>query len=131
MNRKELEKYIEETYGISGEYPFENDSETCVFRHFQNKKWFAIIINLPKRRLGIDEDGNVDIVNTKCDFILINSMLSEDGFHPAYHMNKTHWITSRLDGSVEGQRIKDLIDISFNMTNIKIKKTKMKLNNKL
>ncbi len=124
MNRKELEMYIEEAYGVSGEYPFEKDTETCVYRHFQNKKWFAIVMCIPKRRLGIDEDGYVDVMNTKCDFILINSMLSEKGFHPAYHMNKSHWISTRLDGSVEDQRIKDLIDISFDMTNIKKKPQK-------
>lgn len=119
MNREKLEKYIEDTYSINAEHVFEKNPSTCVFRHGNNRKWFAIIMDIKKRLLGMDSDDTVTIINLKCDFILINSLLTERGFYPAYHMNKTHWITVLLDGTVEDQRIKDLIDISFDLTYLK------------
>ena len=43
-------------------------------------------------------------------------MRKENGILPAYHMNKEHWITILLDGTVPEQKICDLIDISFDLT---------------
>lgn len=116
MTRKELELYIKDTYSAEDEHPFEKSPLCTVFRHQSNKKWFAVIMNVKKTSIGINEEGNIDIINTKCDFILINSMLKEKGFYPAYHMNKTHWITVALDGSVDFERILGLIDISYDLT---------------
>ena len=33
-------------------------------------------------------DESIDVVNLKCDPLLIGSLRSEPGFFPAYHMNK-------------------------------------------
>lgn len=33
-----------------------------------------------------------------------------------YHMNKNKWITIRLDGSVPDDEIKNLIDLSYQLT---------------
>ena len=57
----------------------------------------------------------MDVVNFKCDPILIDSLRNEDGFFPAYHMNKEHWITVSLD-DVCDEKIKMLLDISFELT---------------
>ncbi|MCI9221555.1 MAG: MmcQ protein, partial [Lachnospiraceae bacterium] len=42
---------------------------------------------------------------------------------PAYHMNKEHWITVLLDGTVEESKVCGLIDVSFAATASKKKKT--------
>ena len=47
---------------------------------------------------------------------MIGSLRKEKGILPAYHMNKEHWITVLLDGSVEKQKIYDLIEISYDLT---------------
>ncbi len=120
--RKEICEYIEKSYGVSAESPFGKSPETLVFRHANNRKWFAIIMEVPRRTLGLEGAGNISIINTKCDFILINSFLTQKGFFPAYHMNKAHWISTALDKSVEDKLIKDLIDISYDLTGTKKKK---------
>ena len=51
-----------------------------------------------------------------CDSILLGSLLDEKGFFPAYHMNKENWITVSLNGSVADDKIKMLIDMSFELT---------------
>ena len=55
----------------------------------------------------------VDILNVKCNYILQNSLLQEEGFFQAYHMNKNNWITILLDGSVDENKVYELIDLSF------------------
>ncbi|MBE5790884.1 MAG: MmcQ/YjbR family DNA-binding protein [Clostridia bacterium] len=120
MNRCEIEAYIENQYGVKAEYPFEMDDETAVFRQKSNGKWFAIIMRISKRRLHIDSDEEIDVMNVKCDPILIGSLLLDTGFYPAYHMNKTHWITVSPDADED--KVKMLIDMSFSLTALKRKK---------
>lgn len=115
MNRTELEKHISESYGVSAEYPF-GDSSTPVFRHIDNRKWFAIMINIPKSKLIPGAVGNVDIVNLKCDPILSSTLIGENGIFPAYHMNKTHWIAVILDDSTDDSMVKWLLGISYDLT---------------
>lgn len=121
MNREQLEKYIEENYTCLKDNPWNNDPDYTVFRHSSNKKWFALFMNIPQRKLGIDNDGKINVVNVKCDNIVIGSMLREKGFYRAYHMNKLNWLTIALDGSADDDKIKMLIDMSFNATAKKVR----------
>jgi predicted DNA-binding protein (MmcQ/YjbR family) len=52
----------------------------------------------------------------------MGSVLNETGIFPAYHMNKAHWISALLDGSVEKEKLEWLLDLSFDLTNKKLKK---------
>lgn len=122
MNRTELEKYICETYGTNPDSPWLKYPEHKVFRHRGNNKWFALIMEVSKVRLGLQEEGNVDIVNFKCDPVLIGSLRAESGFFPAYHMSRERWITVSLDGRVSDEKMKMLLDMSFELTAPKIKK---------
>lgn len=38
---------------------------------------------------------------------------SNRGFFGAYHMNKTNWISVALDGSADDEKVKMLVDLSF------------------
>ncbi len=52
---------------------------------------------------------------------MIGSIIRENGIFPAYHMNKSNWITIALDGSADDEKVKWLVDMSFDATNVKIK----------
>ena len=121
MNRTELEKFIADAYGVAAEYPWKSDPHSAVFRHDSNKKWFALVMLLHPSRLGLEGDTAVWAVNLKCDRAMIGAFLQEKGIYPAYHMNKTHWITVRLD-EVDDAMLVNLIDISFDLTDVKINK---------
>lgn len=123
MNRNDLALYISEIYGAQADYPFLQYPDAAVFRHSDNKKWFAVIMSVSKRKLGFSKDETVDIVNLKCDPVLSGSLRLETGIYPAYHMNKEKWISVVLDGNVQADKIKWLLDISFELTAAKIKKT--------
>lgn len=117
MNRQELEKLILSEYGVSAEYPWASAPTFAVFRHSENKKWFAVIMTVARRKLGIDEDGQIDVVNVKCDANLVPGMWLQGGVYPAYHMNKEHWLTVSLeDGGVEDGLLTFLLSLSFECT---------------
>lgn len=111
-----LQDYIEESYGTVGEYPFAKDVSTCVFRHRENRKWFAVIMEIPKKKLALSGGGDIRVVNVKCDTRLIGSFRQENGIFPAYHMSKAHWLTVVLDGTVAEEKLKFLIDMSYDLT---------------
>jgi predicted DNA-binding protein (MmcQ/YjbR family) len=87
-----------------------------VFRHPGNRKWFAIVMDVPDEKLGLEGDAIADIVNVKLDPGLVDELSTRDGFLPAYHMNKKQWVSVRLDGSVDTDKLTALLDESFQQT---------------
>lgn len=122
MDRTELEEYIRNNYGTEPDYPWIKYPNYGVFRHSSNKKWFAVIMDVPKEKLGLPGEEALQVVNFKCDPILLGSLLGEKGFFPAYHMSKASWITAALDGSVADDKMKMLLDMSFEATAPKTRK---------
>ena len=116
MNKQDLQKYIFDVYGVTPDFPWESNPAFAVYRHTNNRKWFALVMDIPKSRLGLREDGMIDVVNLKCDPVLIGSLRMEKGIFPAYHMSKDKWISVALDGSVDDVQIKILLDMSFERT---------------
>ncbi len=106
--------YIKSEYNVESDTPFADSPETIVFRNKKNKKWFGIIIgNLPKDRLGLDSSDRADIINLKCDPLFSFNVVNNEGVFKAYHMNKEHWISVLLDGSVDMKEISFLINMSY------------------
>ena len=116
MTRQELFAHIADTYGITPDYPFEEDFVTAVFRHTGNRKWFAIAMRIPRGTLGLAGEGHVDVVNLKVSPEMIPSLTQETGIFPAYHMNKSHWVTAALDGTASDEMVAFLVGVSFDLT---------------
>lgn len=109
--------YIRETYGAEPEFLWAKTPNNAVFRHPDNRKWFAaLLMETPGRRLGLASDGPVDILDLKCDPRLTGSLLESGRCLPGYHMNKEHWITVLLDGSVPLPEVFSLIGMSYEIT---------------
>ena len=122
MNRRDLERFILSNYNAEPEYPWLKYPRYEVFRHTSNQKWFALIMDVPKNKLGLPETDILDVVNFKCSPLLIGSLLDEKGFFPAYHMSKENWITVALNDSVSDEQIKTLLDWSYEATAPAIRK---------
>ena len=125
MTLRELKAYIFDVYSVEPDHPFAMDDVSAVYRHRDNRKWFALTMNVPLRTLGLPGTGNVDILNVKCDPFLIGSLRGTPGFRPAYHMNKNTWITILLDGSAGRDDITALLAMSYDLTGIKAKKRRI------
>ena len=114
--REKIEKYINENYDTLPEYPWEKYPNFTTFKHKNNKKWFALIMDVPFEKLKINKEGTVSVLNLKNLPEMIGGLRKNKGILPAYHMNKEYWITILLDGTVPEQKIFDLIDISYDLT---------------
>ncbi|MEE8886105.1 MAG: MmcQ/YjbR family DNA-binding protein [Eubacteriales bacterium] len=118
MTKSELELYIAENYHAEPEHLWAQYPDYEVFRHSSNRKWFAIIMSVAKNRIGLEGDDVIDIADFKCDPVMISYLLGTRGFHPAYHMNKSKWITVFLDGSASDETIKNILDMSYDLTDV-------------
>lgn len=114
--REQVLAFVKKEYGTKPRQPWVKYPENDVLAHDDNDKWYGLIMPVLKCRVGMRGEGYVDILNVKLDPALIDMLRVRDGFLPAYHMNKVHWISIRLDGSVELETIFDLIAQSFDMT---------------
>ena len=127
MDRQIVFDYIRKKYKILPEYPWRRYDSNAVFRHADNKKWFALVMDVQRDKLGIPGAEYVDVINLKIDDMFFRDIIiRENGILPAYHMNKMHWITVLLDGTVPGERIFELIDMSFLATASAKKKEKIR-----
>lgn len=124
MTKEEFKAHMLEKYGVIGDNPFEEYDSTLVFRHASNRKWFALLMTISKRKLGLPSDDKIDVVNVKCPQEIIDSMWQENGIFPAYHMNRAHWLSLALDGSVDNHTIEWLVGLSYDLTKPKMPRKK-------
>lgn len=108
--------YIQERYDVRPEFLWERSPDSAALRHPHTKKWFGALMNIPRRKLGLDQEGTVDILDLKCWPELGGSLRDGKRIFPGYHMNKEHWITLLLDGTLPLEEITPLIDLSWQIT---------------
>lgn len=109
-------RYLQDVYRVAPEFLWAKFPNNAALRHPDTRKWFGALINLPRQTLHLPGQGRVDILDLKCDPLLIGSLLDGRRYLPAYHMNKEHWMTLLLDGSIPEQEIFPLIDLSYQIT---------------
>ncbi len=123
--QKQLLAYIKKKYKTEPEYPWKSSPDNAVFRHSDNRKWFALMMEVQADKLGLSGKETVPAVNLKVDDpVFRDVIIQESGIMPAWHMNKMHWITVILDGTVPFESVCDLLDMSFMATASAKKKAK-------
>lgn len=108
-------------YNTTADYPFDEDFETAVLRHSDNRKWYAIVMRVPRRKFGFESDKVIDVVNLKLPTEMFGSFGAADGVYPAYHMNKLHWISVLLPDAAD-DLIQFLVNVSYEATKDKRKR---------
>ena len=68
------------------------------------------------QKLSLAQEGVVWIANLKTAEEIRDSFLHQTGIFPAYHMNKKHWISVLLDGSINRDTLTFLLDVSYYLT---------------
>ena len=121
MTKQQFFEYCLNTYGTSPDYPFDEVFETAVLRHADNRKWYAIVMRVPRRKFGFDNDEAIDVVNLKLPTEMFGSFGATDGVYPAYHMNKLHWISVLLPDAPDDV-VQFLVNVSFEATKAKRKR---------
>ena len=123
MTKQQLFEYCLTTYNTSPDYPFDEDFETAVLRHGENRKWYALVMRVSRRKFGFDSDDVIDAVNLKSPVEMFGSFGKAEGVYPAYHMNKLHWISVLLPDAPEDV-VRFLVNVSFEATKDKRKRKK-------
>lgn len=121
MKKQVFLNYCTETYGTAPDHPFEDDFVTTVLRHTDTRKWYGIVMEVSRRKFGFDSDEVIDVVNMKLPVEMFGSFGKEDGVHPAYHMNKLHWVSVLLPDAPDDV-VKFLNNVSFEATRTKPKR---------
>lgn len=123
MTKEAFLRHCFDIYGTLPDYPFDDDFETAVLRHVDNRKWYAIVMCVSRRKLGFDSDEVLDVVNLKLPTEMFGSFDASDGVYPAYHMNKIHWVSVLLPDAPD-DIVQFLINVSFEATRTKKKHRK-------
>lgn len=107
MNKKDIIKYCLTLQDTFEDYPFPEDYESVVMKHRDNKKWFALIMNVgDKLYLNVKTDPSYsELLRSSYKYII-----------PAYHMNKEHWNTIIIDNNVDVSLVEELIEQSYELT---------------
>ena len=109
--------YIKEKYSDEPEYLWEKFPDNAVFRHKNNQKWYAAILTVQRGKVGLEGDGKCEVIDLKGPLEKLAALIDNKNFLPGYHMNKKHWYTIRLDGSVNLDEIFKHIDSSYDTVN--------------
>ena len=110
---EKLIEHVRETYGDELEYLWED--ENAVWRRKDNQKWYGARLVVPARKLGIDSDGQVEILDFRMEPEKLDALVDDKKIFRGYHMNKKHWATVVLNGSVELQEIYAFLAESYRL----------------
>lgn len=114
MNIEQIREYCLKKKGVAEDFPF--DEETLVFKVVGKIFLLASLESVPLQ------------INLKCDPEKAIDLREEyDTVQPGYHMNKKHWNTIIIDGTISEQKIKEWIDDSYNLVRAGLKKSVLKI----
>ncbi|WP_335981420.1 MmcQ/YjbR family DNA-binding protein [Fusobacterium polymorphum] len=112
---KEIIDYVKNKYGDELEFLWEKSPKNAVIRRKSSNKWYAVILTISKRKLNLDSDKIIEVINLHNTAKEIEKLIDKKKYFPAYHMNKKYWCTICLDGRIELEEIYKLIDISYEL----------------
>lgn len=112
-------EYVRQKYGDDPEYLWKPFPSNAVLRRKDSNKWYGILLILSKRKLGLDSDEIVDMIDLRIDPSTVADTVDGKKYFAGYHMNKKSWFTMILDGSVPVEEIYDWIDKSYNLAKVK------------
>ena len=112
---KEIVAYVKNKYGDELEFLWEKSPKNAVVRRKSSNKWYAVILTIPKRKIGLESDEVIEVINLHNIQKEIEKLIDYKRYFPAYHMNKKHWCTICLDGTIELKEIYKKIDISYEL----------------
>lgn len=112
---KKVIEYARAKYGDELEFLWERYPDAAVLRRKDNQKWYALFMTIPKAKLGLDSGEPAEIIDVRFDVDELPKKVDGIKYFLGYHMNKKHWVTMLLDGSVPIEEILNYLDNSYNL----------------
>ena len=113
---KEVIHYVKEKYGDELEFLWKKFPDNAIWRNKNNQKWYGILMKVSKRKLGMESDEISEIIDVRVHQESIAGLIDDQKIFAGYHMNKIHWITILLDGSIEIEKILAFVDDSYRLS---------------
>ena len=114
--KDEYVAWIKSRFSAFPDFPWPDTPDYCVFR-CPNEKWFALVMKVKYRQLGLTGEEEVWVVNMKAPSDKIPSLIDKASVFPAWHMNKKHWITVLLTAATDFEKLCQLTEISYELVN--------------
>ena len=113
---KQIIEYIKEKYNDELEFLWEKYDDVAIWRNKQNDKWYGLLMVITEDKVGINSNKKVEVLDIRYQKEESQKIVDNKKIFPGYHMNKKSWITIKLDNTIEIERIKKLIDNSYNLS---------------
>jgi predicted DNA-binding protein (MmcQ/YjbR family) len=112
---KAVSAYARRKYHSNLEFLWK-DENTAILRHIGNKKWYAVFMCVQKKKLGLDGDDLIPIIDMRAPKHEISSLVDNINYFRGWHMNKQSWITIPLDGRVSADVVCWFLDMSHDIS---------------
>ncbi len=111
---KQIIRYIAETWRDEPKFLWDKFPDNAIFRRKDNAKWYAALLTVSRKKLMPDAaDDPVEIVDMRIAPESMESVVDGNRYFPGWHMNKKHWITVILDGSVPWNELRLRLENSY------------------
>ena len=125
--REQVYDYVKKKYKAEPEHLWLRFPDYAIFRHGDNGKWFGLVMDLPRSKLGLDGETYVDVLNVKLsDPLLVDLLIRQPGYFRGYHISRGNWVSVLLDGTVPLDDICHWLDESYLTTASKERKQKLR-----
>ena len=123
--REDVLRYAKGKYKTEPEHLWRRFPHYAVLRHEDNRKWYGLIMDVPRENLGLHGEGRVDILNVKlADTAYADMLIHQNGYFKGYHISRGNWVSVLLDGTVPMKDIQSLLAESYTVTSKKYRKPK-------
>lgn len=85
---KEIVAYVKNKYGDELEFLWKKSPKNAILRKKSSNKWYAAILTISKRKIGLDSDKIIEVINLHNSEEEIKKLIDCKKYFPAYHMNK-------------------------------------------
>ena len=113
--REEIFAFVKKEYGTKPEYLWRSDPDSAVLRHLDNQKWYGLILTVQRSKLSLPGEGTVEILDVRADPEELKLLIDGKRYFPGWHMNKKHWLTVPLDGTLPLDELYELIEESWHL----------------
>ena len=115
---EEILRYVKDTYGDEIEYPWK-DKNNAVIRSHISKKWYAVFMKIHPSKIGLNGTQPIRVMNLHGTAEQVTDWVDGEKYFPGYHMNRKYWYTDCLDNSIPTDELREKIDVSFKLSQIK------------
>lgn len=112
---KEIIRYVKLRYGDELEFLWTRFPENAVWRRRDTGKWYAVLLTAKRSKIGLDGEDTAEILDFRVPPEELGSIVDGRAYFPGYHMNKKHWVTAVLNGTVPTEEICGRIDESYKL----------------